>query len=483
MEAKVAIVIPTCDRGSVLMRACQSALMQQIPPHEVIVVNDGTSHTISVPSDRRIRVLRTSVHEGCAAARNLALRNLSPETNAIAYLDDDDELMSNHVRLLSEAIENGASFAFSRAIYKHPNGMVTDDPEPANTGPKRYYDPNALLIQNVAPVSCFMHRREAGEAIGGFDEALLRMEDWDFWGRMAITHGKPWYVHDMTNVIHKDQAENMTTANYFSYSLCCSWRDIVSDRLKWLSGEKRGTLTPEEAAKFNAPKIAVLIPVYNAEKHLREAMDSIMAQTCQDFEVVAINDGSTDSSREILSSYGAKVRIFDMPKNQGVTKALNYGLLVSRSKYIARMDADDWSHPERLARQAAYLDEHKDVFILGTWFSSMDETLTSTTWENKVESEPDKVKAALQKYCCIGHPTVMMRRRVVESMGGYDESPAFKHAEDYEFWLRASKRFKIANLPELLLKYREYPGQVSKLFKDEQRAASEAALAKHAVLS
>jgi glycosyltransferase involved in cell wall biosynthesis len=228
---------------------------------------------------------------------------------------------------------------------------------------------------------------------------------------------------------------------------------------------------------FNPPRVAVVMPVYNAEKHLRQAMDSILAQDYQGFEVIAVNDASTDGSRRILDEYSARdrrVRIFDLEENSGVTKALNLGLLASRSEYVARMDADDFSEPSRLGKQVAFLDKNRGVGVLGTKFLSMDESLSKTTWVNNVETSPSDVASALRRYCCIGHPTVMMRRRVVEVVGGYSEAPEHEAVEDYELWTRASRKFKLANLPDFLLKYRQHAGQVSRTLSERQKKNFEA---------
>lgn len=463
MTPRVAIIIPTCDRPpAILERAVRSALAQRHPAHEIIVVNDGLG-PVSLPPG--VRGLRSGGYRGPGWARNLALCNLSRQTTAVTYLDDDDELLPDHVGLLSEAIAQGAAFAFSRALYKYPGGVETEDPEPGNTDPnKRYYCPDALLDQNIAPISCFMHSVAAVEAIGYWDDTLLRMEDWDFWGRMAIAHGPPRFVDAVTNVIHKDQAANRTTGNQFSYSMSCSWRDIVAARLKAMAADK-SPLVNAYRDRFHVPKVGVVMPVYNAERHLRQALDSILAQTLEDFEILAVYDGATDSSGPILEEYRKKdprVRVFGWNTNRGVTKALNFGLLVSRSEYVARMDADDYALPDRLRLQSEFLDKHRDVSLVGTRFLSMNEDLSRVNWVNDVPLEPEKIAATLPDHCCLGHPTVMFRRTMVERVGGYDESEEFRAVEDYELWLRASGvGVRMANLPQYLLYYREYGGQVS----------------------
>src|SRR5438093_5990647 len=124
-------------------------------------------------------------------------------------------------------------------------------------------------------------------------------------------------------------------------------------------------LVPMDASLM--PNVTVLMPVYNAERYLRAAMDSILTQTFSDFEFLIMNDTSTDASRSIITSYrDARIRLIDNEQNLGLTRTLNKGLRVCAGNYVARHDADDIACPERLALQIAFLEEHKDVGLLGT---------------------------------------------------------------------------------------------------------------------
>src|SRR4051794_29608800 len=117
------------------------------------------------------------------------------------------------------------------------------------------------------------------------------------------------------------------------------------------------------------PKVTVLLAVYNGERYLREAIDSILGQTFQDFEFLIINDGSTDSTREIILSYhDPRIRLVDNEDNIGQTRSLNRGLALAAGQFVARQDADDISEPERLASQVAFLEIHPEVVLLGTWY-------------------------------------------------------------------------------------------------------------------
>lgn len=481
----VAVIVPTRDRPDLLRRAVDSIAAQDKKAAEIIIVDDGESQ--ERPQGGNIQYIKTRGGIGPTRARSLAVQSLSPGTDAVCYLDDDDELLPNHLRLLSAELEKGKQFAFSRAVYRYPDGYETEDPEPGNNSPdKSYYDANSLLRQNIAPISSFMHTRGAYWAIGGWDKDLLRMEDWDFWGRMFIQFGPPGFVNEVTNVIYKGLGANRTDSNPYVYAMSCHWRDVVADRLKFLEGKGRGKFVGNERHLFSVPKIGVVMPVYNARAHLEESLNSLLGQTFQDFEIIALDDGSTDGSLDMLAKFSAqnkgKIRIYASKSNQGVTRTLNRGLLIARSQYVARMDADDVSLPERFEKQVNYLDAHPEVGILGTRFWSMDEELKRVTWENNVPTDPDEVARTMLEHCCLGHPTVMMRRRVVEVLGGYDEDDRCKTVEDYEFWLRALREFRVANLPDFLLKYREHEGQVTKVSSEMQKRNFEFVRSKYQIM-
>lgn len=467
----VALVIPTSNRPDFLPRAVHSAINQETPFSRIIIVNDHPQPLPSLPSDPRLVILHTSLFEGPAAARQLAINTLADDLDAICYLDDDDELLPNHNATLLDAIKDGTQFAFSKARFITPDFHETSDPEPNNNTQKRYYDPQALFGQNIAPISSFIHTLDAARQIGGWDPQLLRLEDWDFWARMSIRFGPPKFIDKVTNIIHKGHSS--LTNGELNYSLACSWRDIVSDRLKILFSENRAIISESDKVRFHIPKVGIVMPFYNAQRFLPQAIESIRNQTFTDFELIGINDCSSDNSRSIFIDYAQRdprLRLFEMPKRSGVAATLNFGLLVSRSEYVARMDADDVSEPRRLEAQVEFLNRNRDILVVGTNFWSMREDLSAVTWENWLPSSPEEVKKQLLDYCCIGHPTVMMRRRAVEIIGGYGTAAEVETVEDYDLWMRIVQNHKIANIPEFLLKYRHHPEQVSSAKREMQDA-------------
>jgi len=202
------------------------------------------------------------------------------------------------------------------------------------------------------------------------------------------------------------------------------------------------------------PKVTVLMSVYNGERYLREAVDSVLAQTFTDYEFVIVDDGSTDGTATILDNY-ADLHIVRLTNehNIGLTESLNRGLSIAQGMYVARMDADDVSLPERFAKQVQFLDEHPDISVLGTGFQIIDDVGTRGV-KVLFPTEPSLVKWQMFFYCPIVHPSVMVRRMVYERLGGYN--PDVHHSEDYELWLRAPPETKFANLPDVLLQLRKH---------------------------
>jgi glycosyltransferase involved in cell wall biosynthesis len=200
---------------------------------------------------------------------------------------------------------------------------------------------------------------------------------------------------------------------------------------------------------MTTPKITVLMPVYNAELHLREAINSILGQTFQDFEFLIIDDGSTDNSAAIVRSYSdPRIRFVQNERNLKLTATLNRGLDMAQGEYIARMDADDISLPERLAKQAAFLDANPSVGIVGTWAWAFGEA----RFKIPHPPDPERIRAKLLFDSALVHPAVLMRRSALDAHGL--RYKPLGHFEDYELWQRAARLFPLANIPEYLFRYR-----------------------------
>ena len=205
---------------------------------------------------------------------------------------------------------------------------------------------------------------------------------------------------------------------------------------------------------MSAPTISVLMPAFNCEQHIREAIESILGQSFGDFELLVVDDHSSDSTAAIVRevSHGdARVRMLLNEGAKGIVGALNTGLARARGAYVARMDADDISLPTRIQMQHDFLEAHRDVAVCGTNM----ELFGAQEFVWRLPQDHEAIRAGLIFTVFIAHATVMMRRAVIEEHN-YRCDADYGYAEDYELWSRLSERHRFANIPDVLYRYRKY---------------------------
>lgn len=205
----------------------------------------------------------------------------------------------------------------------------------------------------------------------------------------------------------------------------------------------------------NSPLVSVLLAVFNCEKYLAEAIESILQQDFTDFELLIIEGGSKDKSMEIIEKYNdPRIRVIQQDKNtKGVAEAANQGLDLAKGKYIARMDCDDISLPDRLTKQVKFMEDNPDIDISGTWIKTIG---TKSQEIIRYPISHEEIKTMLFFMPPIAQPTVIMRKsKLKEHNLKYD--PSFIIGEDFDLWSRSSFQLKLANLPEILLYYRRHP--------------------------
>jgi hypothetical protein len=208
----------------------------------------------------------------------------------------------------------------------------------------------------------------------------------------------------------------------------------------------------------NPPLVTVLMPVFNAKDFLRESINSILNQTYNCFEFLIINDGSTDESLEIIREFkDGRIKIVSLEKNIGIISVLNLGLEIAKGDYVARMDADDISLPQRLEKQVEFLQDNPDVGCLGTDFEWLDDP-NRQSWIKYFD--PVNISIALLFECAICHPTVMLRMEAIHRHK-FSYPTEYVHAEDYALWVNTGQKIKLANLREVLLIYRKHEKQIS----------------------
>ena len=210
------------------------------------------------------------------------------------------------------------------------------------------------------------------------------------------------------------------------------------------------------------PAVTIAMSAYNAARYLAQAIDSMLAQSFGDFEFVIVDDGSGDGTGAMIDAYAAqdpRIRAIHQ-ENRGLIFSLNRIIAEARAPLIARMDADDIAHPERLARQVAFLAANPDYGVVGAWATSIDEHGENCdTGGLDQPTDHEGFLKALYGEPLLCHSSVVMRTEVVRAAGGY--RACYRHCEDYDLWLRLSERTKLCSLPERLILYRYSDTQVS----------------------
>ena len=223
-------------------------------------------------------------------------------------------------------------------------------------------------------------------------------------------------------------------------------------------------------ALLQAPRITVLLPVWNGETFLASAIESILQQTFSSLELIVIDDGSTDASAAIAESFARaddRVRLIRRA-HEGLSPALNAGIAAARGEYIARMDADDISLPHRLQTQVAYLDAHPKCVAAGAWIEVIDDAGHYLGRKTFVQTH-EQIAAALYRGASpIAHPTIIARLDVLRDAGGYD---ARRYpSEDLDLWFRLAGRGELANLGEALLRHRRHKDAVDVREREKMKA-------------
>jgi glycosyltransferase involved in cell wall biosynthesis len=210
-----------------------------------------------------------------------------------------------------------------------------------------------------------------------------------------------------------------------------------------------------------APVVSIVLPVYNCPQYVGQAISSMLSQTMGDFELVVIDDGSTDETPRVLERYrDPRVRLI-FQSNHGLAATLNRGIETARGRYIARQDQDDYSFPTRLARQVEYMEGHPDCAIVGTWAEIYrDDAPTGRRHQHPSDNASLKYELLLDNPFV--HSSVMLRTSALKGVGGYSTDPLRQPPEDYELWSRLARVHEVANLPEALHVYREVHGSMSR---------------------
>lgn len=219
--------------------------------------------------------------------------------------------------------------------------------------------------------------------------------------------------------------------------------------------------------KMQCPPVSVVMPYYNAEENLRECLDSILCQTMPQFELLVVDDGSSDGSTPIIREkqcQDPRIRLIS-PGRVGLVEALNQGVAAARAPLVARMDADDIMEPTRLEKQLKFMHSHPDVALVACQVSIFPELGKRDgfreygLWQNRCIS-PEDIADEIYWESPLAHPSVLFRKAVVEEVGGYRSG---NFPEDYELWLRLNRAgYRMAKVPEVLLHWRDHANRLTR---------------------
>lgn len=216
------------------------------------------------------------------------------------------------------------------------------------------------------------------------------------------------------------------------------------------------------------PTISVILPVYNSERYLAEAIESVLAQSFKSFELIIINDGSKDKSLSIIQHYmhaDERVRLINR-NNKGLVYSLNEGILLSKGRFIARMDADDICLPTRFEEQLTYMEKHK-LDVCGSWIQPFNQS--KKLKKRKLPISHSEIIVSSLFHCSFAHPSVMIRKTVFKNLK-YENVPA----EDYLLWCKIIlEGYKVGNIPRVLLEYRIHDSQITQNHKGALRESSD----------
>ncbi len=215
---------------------------------------------------------------------------------------------------------------------------------------------------------------------------------------------------------------------------------------------------------MTAPTLSIIMPVYNAEAYLREAVDSILAQSFTDFELIIVEDGSTDNSREILGSFtDSRIQVLYNDGNKGIVYTRNRGMAAARGRYIAPFDADDIARKDKFEKQISFLEANPEYGMVGAWARLIDKAGMEIPETWKVNARPERIPAILLFRNYFIQSAIVLRRQAIPP-GGYEKG--FDAVEDYLLWIQVAQRWKVWNYPDYLLQYRIHELGVTKRESD-----------------
>lgn len=514
---KISLIIPVYNAAQYLRQCLTGVIQQSLKNIEIICIDDGsTDESLQIlrqyaARDNRITVLQQK-NAGAGAARNLGINCADGEF--IAFMDADDFYPDSEVlhtlyrtarkhnvlicggsvqQLQDKRIVSDASALETGYVFT-ADGLISYSDYQFDYGYWRFIYQRQFLIENQLYFPDYLR----GQDPPFFIKAMILAQNFYALQRPTYVYRVAhktliWNERKLTDFFRStrdclllSKQHNLTRlhckiAAHLHYKVIQEAlrqlphnlivANAVYETLQALDTQKFPlTQLPDIYARYQhlpQPQISVLMTAYNAQDYIAEAIESILQQTFQDFEFIIVNDGSTDDTANIIQHYAqqdSRIRFINNSLNRGLIAVLNQGLELCRGEYIARMDADDISTPERFAKQIQYLQQHPEVGILSGWLQYFPHNHTSTIAHHK---EIVRYSDVLRGWC-INHGTVMMRKSLIDEYK-LRYNPDFPHSEDYELWSRAIRYTQIHNLPEVIYLYRKHGNSVCDTHREQQK--------------
>jgi GT2 family glycosyltransferase/Flp pilus assembly protein TadD len=473
----VSVIVPTYNRPDRLRVALESVNRQQYQDFEVIVVNDGTTPVESVIAelnrDGRITLVNHDHNRGLAASRNTGLR-LAKGTY-IAYLDDDDRFLPDHLGTLVAFLERGThQVAYTDAWRIVEQEVEGKRREAGRDLPYSHdYDPKLLLVRNYIPVLCLMHRRACLDEAGMFDESLFVHEDWDLWIRLATLYPFAHIAQTTAEFTWRTDGSSMTSRDhnafcrtsdiiyrkYFPYA--ATHPKILEEQRKHLQGLKSRMTTP------SAYDCSIIIPVWNNAALTQQCLTALADATDHvTYEVIVVDNGSTDGVQDFLRALGGDVQVIRNEENLGFAKACNQGARAARGKHLVFLNNDTIPLKGWLSALTEEVRTHAEVAVVGSKLLFEDGTIQhagvafSREWflpyhiYRGVNAQAPGVSHR-REFQCVTAACMLVRRTVFEQVGGFDEG--YRNGfEDVDLCLKIrEQKWKIIYQPKSCLYHLE----------------------------
>lgn len=486
----VSVVLPTYNRARFIGQAITSALNQTYQNIELIVVDDGstddTDRVIATFDDERLRYIKLPKNVGRSAARNQGLDVVRGEF--VAFLDSDDYFLPFKTELQVEFFETNPDV---HMVYT-ASGCVVSDDEPIKYFYRapvsgHLYNEIAFFKPLTITLPTVMLRPEVLTKVGGFDEKMERFEDTDFWRRIS-KYFKIGAIDEVTCHIRSHEGNHISSfepatferaIEYYLQKILSEDRDV--DPLILQAGSRRlyelygsaligvpgadalsKKLTSKGQAQFQ-PLVSIVIPVYNGQNFLKDAIDSALAQTYRNVEILVVNDGSTDggATEKVALAYGDRVRYFSKP-NGGCASALNYAVQHARGQYISWLSHDDLFTQTKIEKQIAFLAQQGDPgssIVYGDYSVFYgDSTQRSNVPAVKIPNvRPEDFRYFLTTHNILHGCTLLIPKRAILHHGMFDES--LKTVLDFDLWFKLARTERFLYLPGVVVHARAHPDQ------------------------